>query len=159
MTSKTKEKSVIFTWLMVISIASILMLFWIWNNDIFAILQIQDRTAFKTIAYTFFAGVLGSVIYAFRGFYQSIAEPENSPKAFNFKWIFWYLIRPIAGGIFGFIVYALVRSELVAFGLTSKISEQNNLMFFGTSFLAGFGFHDFAEYLSSKVKKLFNEKK
>ena len=159
MTSKTKEKVVIFVWLVIVSVLSISMVFWTWNNDIFNILRIQDKITFKTIVYTFFAGVLGSAIYAFRGFYQSIAEPENFPKAFNFKWIFWYLIRPIAGGIFGFVVYALARAELVAFGLTSNISEQNNLMFFGTSFLAGFGFHDFAEFLSRKVKNLFSDKK
>ncbi len=159
MASKTKEKIVVFVWLMVVSIVAILFLFWSWNNDIFSVLQIHDKTAFKTIAYTFFAGVLGSIIYAFRGFYQSIAEPENSPKTFNFKWIFWYLIRPLAGGVFGFAAYAFIRAELVAFGLTTNISEQNNLMFFSTSFLAGFGFHDFAEYLSEKVKKVFSEKK
>jgi hypothetical protein len=159
MASKAKEKIVIFAWLMVVCVISILLLFWIWNDDIFNVLQVQDKTAFKTITYTFFAGVLGSVIYAFRGFYQSIVEPDNSPKSFNFKWIFWYLIRPISGGIFGFVVYALARAELVAFGLTTSISEQNNLMFFGTSFLAGFGFHDFAEFLSRKTKSLFNEKK
>lgn len=159
MTSKTKEKVVIFAWLMVVSVVSIFLLFWTWNNDIFTVLQVHDKTTFKTIAYAFFAGALGSIIYAFRGFYQSIAEPENSPKAFNFKWIFWYLIRPLAGGVFGFVVYAFMRAELVAFGLTTNISEQNNLMFFSTSFLAGFGFHDFAEFLSRKVKSLFNEKK
>lgn len=159
MTSKAKEKFVIFAWLMVVSVVSILLLFWTWNNDIFNVLQIQDKTAFKTITYAFFAGMLGSVIYAFRGFYQSIVETDSSPKSFNFKWIFWYLIRPISGGILGFVVYALARAELVAFGLTTNISEQNNLMFFGTSFLAGFGFHDFAEFLSRKTKGLFNEKK
>lgn len=156
MTSKTKEKIVIFTWLMIVFILSVLLLFWTWNNDTFNVLQVQAESTFKTITYAFFAGVLGSVMYAFRGFYQSITEPENSPKAFNFKWIFWYLIRPIAGGVFGFVVYAFARAQLVAFGLTTNISEQNNLMFFSLSFLAGFGFHDFAEYLSRKVKNLFN---
>lgn len=158
MKNKSLQKLIIFAWLIKVTILSLLMLFWVWNGDIFNFLNVNDKTLFKTFSYVFFAGVLGSVIYAFRGFYQSIAEPRNSPKAFNFKWIFWYLIRPIAGGIFGFVVYALARAELVAFGLTSNISEQNNLMFFGTSFFAGFGFHEFAEYLNRKVKGLFNEK-
>lgn len=158
MQNKTVQKIIIFSWLTLITVISLLLLFLVWNDDIFSFLQIHDKTGFKIIAYTFFAGVLGSVIYAFRGFYQSVAEQEKSPKSFNFKWVFWYLIRPIASGIFGFVVYAFVRAELIAFGLTAKLQEQNNLMFFSTSFLAGFGFHDFAEFLTKKVRDLFNKK-
>lgn len=159
MNTITIQKVIIFVWLVLVTIFSLLALFFVWNSDIFVFFRVANKLLFKTFSYVFFAGVLGSVIYTFRGFYQSIVEPENSPKAFNFKWVFWYLIRPLAGGVFGFVTYAFIRAELLAFGLTSNISEQNNLMFFGTSFLAGFGFHDFAEYLSKKVKRLFNDKR
>lgn len=157
--SKNSQKIIIFTWLMAVTLAICILLFLVWNNNIFSLIRVENRILFKTISYSFLAGVLGSLIYTFRSFYQSIAEPEGSPRSFDFKWIFWYLIRPFTGGIFGFVVYAFARSELIAFGLPSSISFQNNLMFFSLSFLAGFGFHDFAEYLRLKVKKTFTEGK
>lgn len=155
--SNTAQKIVILIWLCIVSLTSILILFWTWNENIFDFLIVKDKLMFKTFSYAFFGGVLGSVIYALRGFYQSTVE-ANSKRAFNLKWIYWYLIRPFAGGIFGFVVYTFTRAELVAFGLTQKISEQNNLMFFSISFLAGFGFHDFAEYLTNKLKILFRNR-
>lgn len=159
MEAKTIQKIIVLLWLIIGMSASILLLFLTWNGNIFKFLKVVDQAAFKTYAYTFFAGVLGSQIYACRGFYQSIVEPKDSSRAFNFIWIYWYLIRPFIGGIFGFIIYAFSRAELIAFGLTTKITEQNNLMFFSLSFLAGFGFHEFAEYITRKVKHIFKERK
>lgn len=151
------QKIIVFLWLTIVVITSILLLFWTWNNNVFDYLAVKNQPLFKTFVYTFFAGVLGGIVYAYRGFYQSVVEPENSPRAFNPRWIFWYLIRPLASGIFGFVIYAFTRAELVAFGLSEKTQDQNNLMFFALAFLAGFGFHDFAEYLIKKVKNLFNK--
>lgn len=157
--SASLQKILIFLWLLIVTLFSMLILFWVWNENFFDFLFIKDKLMFKTFTYAFFGGVLGSVVYAFRGFYQSIAEPRNSKRSFNFKWVFWYLVRPLAGGIFGFVAYSFTRAELGAFGLTEKVTEQNNLMFFALSFLAGFGFHDFAEYLSKKIAYLFKGNK
>lgn len=151
------KKIIIFLWLTIVAILSILILFWTWNENVFDYLAVNNQQLFKTFVYTFFAGVLGGVVYAYRGFYQSIVEPPSSPKAFDPKWIYWYLIRPFASGIFGFVIYAFTRAGLVAFGLPAKASEQNNLMFFALAFLAGFGFYEFAEFLVQKIKKLFNK--
>lgn len=154
-TSKTYQKIIILIWLGIVALFSVLVLFWTWNENIFDVVAVKDKLMIKTFTYAFFGGVLGSVIYALRGFYQSVAERNGSKKAFDFRWIYWYLIRPFAGGIFGFVIYCFTRAELISFGLTQKTSEQNNLMFFSISFLAGFGFHDFAEYLTKKLKILF----
>lgn len=153
--TNSAQKTIIFVWLMLVTVLALVFIFLIWNDNIFSLISIKNHSLFKTLSYNFLSGVLGGAIFAFRGFYQSIAEPKDSPKSFDFKWIFWYLIRPITGGVFGVVVYAFVRSELLAFQMAST-QPQNNLMYFSISFLAGFGFHDFAEYLTKKVKKVFN---
>lgn len=155
MNLKTVQKLITFVWLLTVTLASLFLLFSIWNGNFFKTVYVNDELSFRTYAYTFIAGVLGSLIFAFRGFYKSTVEASNSGKAFNFSWIYWYITRPLAGGIFGFVIYAFSRAELIAFGLTTRISEQNNLMFFSLSFLAGFGFHEFAEYITKKVKNMF----
>ncbi len=151
------QKSLVLIWLMFVILASIGLLFGLWNGNIFSFISIRNPDSFKVIGYSFLAGVLGSTVYACRGFYQSIAEPEASLKTFDFKWVFWYILRPLLGGIFGFVIYAFARAELTAFGLTMQSSGHNNLMFFALSFLAGFCFHDFAEYLTSKARGLFQK--
>lgn len=93
----------------------------------------------QTLLYSLAAGALGSGVYLTRGFYKSIAE-DNTPKAFNFKWIWWYLCRPILGIISGFIVVLMIY---LAFDL--KESLQNQIAIYFLCFICGFNFHYFIE--------------
>lgn len=87
------------------------------------------------------AGLLGSVVYMTRGFYQSIVEKTYENKMFDFKrWIWWYLCRPIMGAITGLVVFIIVY---LAFDLDQ--TNKNILAIFLVSFLSGYNFHEFME--------------
>ena len=92
------------------------------------------------------AGLLGSVVYMTRGFYQSIAEKNDENKMFDFKrWIWWYLCRPIMGAITGLVLFIIVY---LAFDLEQ--TSKNILAIFLLGFLSGYNFHDFMEKRISK---------
>lgn len=106
----------------------------------------------KLFLYSILAGLLGSIVYMTRGFYQSVAEGKDSNRSFDFdKWIWWYLFRPIlgiiAGGIAFFIVY-------LAFDLEQSLKNQVAIYLVG--FLSGYNFHDFIEKKIAKKIDLTN---
>lgn len=152
------SKAFVFFWLMVCLFISCWILFVVWNSNVSKYIEINDFRAFKTYVYVTIGGFLGSVIYTLRGFYQSVVEQEDAKKMFSPKWIFWYMIRPFSGAVFGFVIYAFISSGFFAFGFSPSDSSRSNLMFFGLSFLTGFGFHNFAEFLNRKAESIFNPK-
>ncbi len=105
----------------------------------------------KTIVVSIFSGILGSVVYMSRGFYQSIAENLDENRKFNFeRWVWWYLCRPIMGGITGLLVFIIIY---LAFDLQETI--KNIFAIFLVSFLSGYNFHQFAENRLSKKIDIF----
>ena len=96
-----------------------------------------ERTALVAIS----AGILGSVVYMTRGFYQSLAEKNDENKMFDFnRWVWWYLCRPIMGAIIGLILFIIIY---LAFDLDQ--TNKNILAIFLLSFLSGYNFHEFME--------------
>ena len=96
-----------------------------------------ERVALVAIS----AGMLGSVVYMARGFYQSLAEKNDENKMFDFsRWVWWYLCRPIMGAITGLILFIIIY---LAFDLDQ--TNKNILAIFLLSFLSGYNFHVFME--------------
>lgn len=115
----------------------------------------------------FLSGMLGATFYCLRGIYQRIGQaytPINGVpeplKNFNIKaWLFWYLFRPLQGGVLALILLALVNSRL----LTAPDLNESTINSFHTQiaigFLAGFGSHELIHKIEEIIKVLFAKSK
>jgi uncharacterized membrane protein YciS (DUF1049 family) len=70
-------------------------------------------------------------------------------------WIFWYIYRPIQGGVLALITLALINSQLI----TLKYFDAKNLQSFYTlialGFLCGFGSHEVIHKIQEVIKVVF----
>lgn len=116
----------------------------------------------------FMAGVLGATFYCLRAMYQRLAEAytpisgriAEPNKVLNIKvWFFWYLYRPIQGGVLALILLSLVNSHL----LTAKNLDNNSFTELYTQiavgFLAGLGSHELIHKIDEIIKVLFAKSK
>lgn len=140
MKNKNMKKITIYIILIIFLVISL-------SGIIIAYGQLFPMSYFERIAIvSISAGLLGSVVYMTRGFYQSIAEKTDENKMFDFnRWIWWYLCRPIMGAIAGLILFIIIY---LAFDLDQ--TDKNILAIFLTSFLSGYNFHEFIEKRISK---------
>jgi len=144
-------------------------LLWIFSNTFKAykstLIQVANLNVNESVTYgLFFSGVLGGAFYCLRTFYQKLGEaytpieksdPQPS-KVFNIRtWFFWYLYRPIQGGVLALILLSLVSSNL----LVIKQFDSNNIKSYysliAIGFLSGFGSHEVIHKIQEIIKVLF----
>lgn len=116
----------------------------------------------------FMAGVLGGAFYCLRGMYQRLGQAyspgknqESEPKkVLNIKvWFFWYLFRPLQGGVLSLILLSLINSHLL---VVQKLDENLLSSFYtqiSVGFLAGFGSHELIHKIEEIIKVLFAKSK
>lgn len=116
----------------------------------------------------FTAGMLGGSFYCLRGLYQRLGEaytlisgeiPEPK-KVLNIKvWLFWYLFRPIQGGILALILLSLVNSKLLVSNNLDSSSVGSFYTQVAVGFLAGFGSHELIHKIEEIIKVTFAKAK
>lgn len=146
-------------------------LFWLFTN-VFegaksGLSDLSDFSINENITYgLFLSGVLGGAFYCLRAVYQRLGEAytpvdkeegEIKPnKIFNAKvWFFWFLYRPIQGGVLALILLTLVNSNLITMETISKESFKSYYTLISLGFLAGFGSHELIHKVQEVIQVLF----
>lgn len=120
-------------------------------------LQINENITYGL----FLAGGLGGAFYCLRALYQRMGnaftpiQPNDNPKSLNMKvWIFWYLYRPIQGGVLALILLALTKGNLMK--LESDDFDFNSYYsLVALGFLSGFGAHELIHKIQELIQVLF----
>lgn len=131
------------------------------NIEVF---QINEQVTYGL----FLSGVLGGTFYCLRGLYQRLGEaytpiddkPVMPAKTFNIKvWFFWYLFRPIQGGVLALVLLSFINTGLIA---SKQLSTENIKSFYGlvaVGFICGFGSHEVIHKIQELIQVLFAKSK
>lgn len=110
----------------------------------------------------FFAGVLGGSFYCLRALYRRLADayaPSDPKKELvplkMSVWAFWYLYRPLQGGILALILLVLTKSSLLKLQDLGDADTSSYYTLIGIGFLAGFGAHEVIEKIEAVIKVIF----
>jgi len=119
-------------------------------------IPLHDAEAAKPAVYSFFGGLLGAGIYAFRGFYWAIGPQSATERRFQYdpNWTPWYVARPAMGAVLGVLTFAVVRSG-VGLIATPSSSGTSSAAYFVFAFLAGFAVTEVLEWLNRSARKVF----
>ena len=116
----------------------------------------------------FLSGVLGGTFYCLRAVYQRLGEAytpiDNKPiepaRVFNARvWLFWFLYRPIQGGILALIILSLVNSNLLSIKQMNPETMKPYYAQVAIGFLAGFGSHELIHKIQELISVLFAKAK
>lgn len=144
-------------------------LIWIFTNRFSeykkSLTTITEFSINENVTYSlFFAGVLGGSFYCLRGLYHNLAsvytplvesEKENQ-RALNMKpWFFWYLYRPIQGGVLALILLALMNSQLMTLKSLDTESLKSFYTLVAVGFLCGFGSHEVIHKIQEIIQVVF----
>ncbi len=132
--------------------------------------EITKDNILVQFSYFFFAGLIGGTFYCLRALYQRLSDaytPQYIDKVedlpdptivFNVRvWLFWYIYRPLQGGILSVILVCLFNQGLI--GLNGLESENISSIYFqvGIGFLVGFGTHEVINKVEEIIKVLFSK--
>ncbi|EHK7585906.1 hypothetical protein [Vibrio parahaemolyticus] len=99
----------------------------------------------KQIIYCVLVAVSGGVLYCFRAVYLNYSVRKQWDKV----WLVWYLFRPIASGIMGYVTYLVITAGLVAVGSTSV--EHSATLLYALSFFSGLNVDGFLKKFEGQV--------
>ncbi|KDM91732.1 hypothetical protein [Photobacterium galatheae] len=89
--------------------------------------------------------VSGGVLYCLRAVYLNYSVR----KQWDEVWIVWYLFRPFASGLMGYVTYLVISAGLVAVGSTSV--EHPETLLYALSFFAGLNVDGFLKKFEGQV--------
>ncbi len=116
----------------------------------------------------FLSGALGGAFYCLRSLYQRIGEAftpidnfvENNNQSMNMRvWFFWYIYRPVQGGVLALILLVFVKSNLIQVNNPSEVKIESYFTMIGLSFLAGFGAHELIHKIQELIQVVFAKSK
>jgi hypothetical protein len=116
----------------------------------------------------FFSGLLGGSFYCLRKFYQRLGDtftpisldPTNMARGINIKtWFFWYMYRPIQGGVLALILLSLLNSNLISIKQFTPENIKSYYTLISIGFLSGFGSHELIHKIEEIIKVLFAKAK
>ena len=116
----------------------------------------------------FLSGLLGGSFYSLRSVYQRLGEAytpldkdslDIKPnRDFNVRvWFFWFLFRPLQGGILALILLSLVSSGLITIENLTSEDIENYYTMVAVGFLAGFGSHELMQKIQELIQVLFSK--
>ena len=98
----------------------------------------------ETFYFSVLMGLLGSLVYMTRGFYKSIIDGNGENSNFDFKWIWWYLCRPLLGIVVGGLVFLITYT---AFDLNGSVQNE-----FAIGLLSFLGGYNFTLFMNKKIE-------
>lgn len=116
----------------------------------------------------FFSGMLGGAFYCLRKFYQRLGDtftpiapdPNSLSRGINIKtWFFWYLYRPIQGGVLALILLSLLNSNLISIKQFTPENIKSYYTLISLGFLSGFGSHELIHKIEEIIKVVFAKAK
>lgn len=116
----------------------------------------------------FISGSLGGSFYCLRALYQRIGETytpidlgdNNRSKGLNIQpWFFWYLYRPIQGGVLALILLALLNGKMLSISELDDDALKSYFSLIGLGFLSGFGSHELIHKIQELISVLFAKSK
>jgi hypothetical protein len=113
-----------------------------------------NYVVYLLILYAVIGGGLGGVVNGIRSFLAWHAERE----AFGRRYLWKYITLPLLGAVLAAIVYALIRSGIVAVGgnfATGDNFTHQALAAFAIGALSGYGSHKVFKWLDGHVNRLF----
>ena len=110
-------------------------------------------------------GMLGSSIATIRRYYRALLTETtavmegkpNPPLIWDFAWVFYYLTRPILGGILGALTFTLsfIGLQILATPVKPEVSNQGKYLLFALAFVSGFAVGQVLDRLNSVAKEVF----
>jgi hypothetical protein len=80
---------------------------------------------------------------------------SDNPKSLNMKvWLFWYLYRPIQGGVLALILLSLTKGNLMKFD-SEGFDFNSYYTLVALGFLSGFGAHELIHKIQELIQVLF----
>lgn len=123
----------------------------------------------ETITYgLFFSGLLGGSFYCLRSLYQRLGETftpignvtVTPSSGLNIKtWFFWYLYRPIQGGVLALILLSLLNSNLISVKQLTHEDLKSYFTLIALGFLSGFGSHELIQKIQEVISVVFAKAK
>ena len=127
-------------------------------------LEINEKVTYSL----FLAGALGGAFYCLRALYQRIGDtftphnvdPNSLARGLNIKpWFFWYLYRPIQGGVLALILLSLVNANLITTKQFTAESIKSYFVLIAIGFISGFGSHELIHKIQELIQVLFAKSK
>jgi hypothetical protein len=110
-------------------------------------------------------GMLGATVAAIRKYYRTLitettaraAGQPTPPNDWTFGWLYYYVTRPLLGGVLGALVYTLsfVGIQILVNPKQIEISSEGRYLLFALSFLSGFAVSHVLDALEAIARKLF----
>lgn len=115
----------------------------------------------------FLSGALGGAFYCLRALYQRLGETftpldkkADKSRTMNMSvWIFWYLYRPIQGGVLALILLVLTKGSLMSINTADEFTLKSYYALIGLGFLAGFGAHEVIHKIQELIQVVFAKSK
>jgi hypothetical protein len=110
-------------------------------------------------------GMMGSSIASMRKYYRALITDSVNSRSGNkvqtafwdFGWVYYYLTRPLVGGVLGALSFTLsfVGFQALAKPSEMEISNQGRYLLFALAFVAGFSVSHVLDRLNSVSKQIF----
>lgn len=144
-------------------------LFWIFSNQFKSFKDslhtLQGFDINENVTYSLFlSGILGGTFYCLRALYERLGQEftpitedqKKSTNCFNIKvWFFWYLYRPIQGGVLALVLLTLINCNLFTMDHLDSESMKSYYTLISVGFLCGFGSHEVMHKIQEIIKVTF----
>ncbi|MCE7057658.1 hypothetical protein LZF95_23450 [Algoriphagus sp. AGSA1] len=116
----------------------------------------------------FISGCLGGSFYCLRALYQRIGDTytpidlggSDQSRGLNIRpWFFWYLYRPIQGGVLALVLLALINGKMLTISELDDEALKSYFSLIGLGFLSGFGSHELIHKIQELISVLFAKSK
>lgn len=128
--------------------------------------QGDPKASFYILSFSVFnAGLLGGAFYAARGLYRRLTS-DGTQRTVEFEdrfdvkvWFFWYIFRPLQGGVLAVIILSLLNAGFVGFSNVNEPDLQSLYFQISLGFLVGYGTHDVLKKIDEIIKVTFSTSK
>jgi len=119
-------------------------------------LNLPEIADAKPAIYSVLGGVLGSALYAFRGFYWSVGPQSSTNPRYRYdpNWTLWYVARPITGAVTGAFMFAFLRAGAGTLGTVTH--DGGSAGYFVASFLAGLVLSQALDWMAQAGQRAFS---
>ena len=110
-------------------------------------------------------GTLGAAVAAMRRYYKTLITESTAwaaarpipPSDWTLGWVYYYLTRPILGGVLGALAYTLsfVGIQILATPPDVEVSNEGRVLLYALAFVSGFAVSHVLDSLEAVARKVF----